>query len=84
MPLQLNTGVTHLLVSNISVPLFLICLDFEYAILADTGEGEAARLAYSRLQELPCRWDGCDVRLNSVNKLVEHLRQHKPRDVRII
>ncbi|KAF9478400.1 hypothetical protein BDN70DRAFT_46037 [Pholiota conissans] len=47
--------------------------------LTDSREGEALRLAYSRLQELPCRWDGCDVILNSVNKLVAHLRQHKPK-----
>lgn len=42
-------------------------------------EQQAAQLACSRLQELSCKWDGCSVKMNSVDALIGHLnRQHKP------
>ncbi|KDR84076.1 hypothetical protein GALMADRAFT_219907 [Galerina marginata CBS 339.88] len=44
----------------------------------DEEEREAVQLACSRLQELSCRWDGCDCKLNSVDALIRHLNQHKP------
>ena len=47
-----------------------VCLDAEQL---------AVQLACSRLQELSCRWDGCSVKMNSVDALIRHLnRQHKP------
>ncbi|KAF8165670.1 hypothetical protein B0H34DRAFT_689989 [Crassisporium funariophilum] len=46
---------------------------------SDDREQEAVRLASSRLQELPCKWDRCDVVMNSVESLIRHLNlQHKP------
>lgn len=45
----------------------------------DTYERRAVQLACSRLQELSCKWDGCSVKMNSVDALIRHLnRQHKP------
>jgi len=44
------------------------------------AERQAVQLACSRLQELPCKWDGCSVIMNSVDSLIRHLnRQHKAR-----
>jgi len=44
------------------------------------AEQQAVQLACSRLQELSCKWDGCLVKMNSVDALIYHLnRQHKPR-----
>jgi FOXP coiled-coil domain len=45
----------------------------------DADEQEAVQLACTRLQELSCKWDGCSVKMNSVDALIRHLnRQHKP------
>jgi len=42
-------------------------------------EQQAVQLACTRLQELACKWDGCSVKMNSVDALICHLnRQHKP------
>lgn len=50
-----------------------------YLVGLDAYEQQAAELACSRLQELPCKWDGCSVEMNSVDALIRHLnRQHKP------
>ena len=44
------------------------------------AERQVVQLACSRLQELSCKWDGCLVKMNSVDALIHHLnRQHKPR-----
>ncbi|CAA7258587.1 unnamed protein product [Cyclocybe aegerita] len=46
---------------------------------ADPAEREAIQLACTRVQEMSCRWNGCDVVLNSVKSLIRHLNeQHKP------
>lgn len=45
----------------------------------DQDELNAVLLSCSRLQALPCRWDGCDVTMNSVDSLIRHLNQHKPK-----
>ena len=46
-----------------------VCLD---------AEQQAVQLACSRLQELSCKWNGCSVKMNSVDALIRHLnRQHK-------
>ena len=50
---------------------FKVCLD---------AEQQAVQLACSRLQELSCKWEGCSVKMNSVDALIRHLnRQHKLR-----
>lgn len=47
--------------------------------LIDPLEKQAVQLACSRLQALPCRWDRCDIVLNSKHSLLRHLNEdHKP------
>ena len=48
-------------------------------VYLDTDEQRAVRLVCTRLQELSCKWDGCSVKMNSVDTLIRHLnQQHKP------
>ena len=44
----------------------------------DEEEREAMHLACSRVQEAPCKWGGCDVVMNSVEGLVNHVKSHLP------
>ncbi|KJA29757.1 hypothetical protein HYPSUDRAFT_234789 [Hypholoma sublateritium FD-334 SS-4] len=53
-------------------------LQHPLSIEEDNTEQQAIDLACSRLQPLTCRWNGCNVDLNSINALIQHLEQHKP------
>ena len=45
----------------------------------DAYEQQAVKLSCSRLQKLPCKWNGCSVIMNSVDALIRHLtRIHQP------
>ncbi|KAF9567411.1 hypothetical protein CPC08DRAFT_703302 [Agrocybe pediades] len=46
----------------------------------DEEEREAIQLSSSRVQQITCRWDGCDHQLNSADSLIRHLEQiHVPK-----
>ncbi|KAF8914299.1 hypothetical protein CPB84DRAFT_79379 [Gymnopilus junonius] len=57
---------------------FTYALEVQHLSPQDGEEREIVRLACTRLQELPCRWTGCDCILNSVESLIRHFNQHIP------
>jgi hypothetical protein len=46
----------------------------------DDVEREAMVLSCSRISERPCKWNGCDVVMDSAAKLIKHFAsEHRPR-----
>ena len=73
---RMNFSIHCLLVSDTCTAFFS---HFWVSLLEeDNTEQQAIDLACSRLQPLTCRWNGCNVDLNSINALIQHLEQHKP------
>jgi hypothetical protein len=66
------------LVGEPTIFILNACHDVKDGWPLDPDEQEAIRLSCSILQELPCRWTGCDIITNSVDALIQHLnREHK-------
>ncbi|KAF4619193.1 hypothetical protein D9613_004954 [Agrocybe pediades] len=54
--------------------------NFTKVYILDEEEREAIQLSSSRVQQITCRWDGCDHQLNSADSLIRHLEQiHVPK-----
>ena len=61
------------------LPFFLRQLSQFDDRLLDPAERALMEHACTQLQPLPCKWDRCDVVMNSVIGMLSHLKkQHKP------
>lgn len=49
-------------------------------VYSDDAERKAMVLSCSRLSERPCKWNGCDVVMDSAEKLIKHFAsEHRAR-----